>query len=274
MHPAAFATLTPTMTVTVRGHRVFVYRAGAGPPLLLLHGVPDTHAVWLSLLPYLTPHYTCYAPDWPGFGRSEEWGRELDCSPDGHADTVLALAEALGIAGAFALGGHDIGGISAMAFAAEHPARLTRLLVANAGFSPRYRWHAWARVWRTPLLGEASLAVMNRPLFAASLRRGSRKLTAAQIDAAYAAVTPAMKRTVLRIYRALDPVVWRGWDTRLRAAVAQVPTVVAWGAHDPYFPAWMPHEIGVGARVTHFPDSGHWVVAEEPAGVAAAFLAP
>lgn len=240
---------------------VFLKDYGSGLPILFLHGVPDTADIWDSVIAQLQSHYRCIAPDWPGFGRSAS-GESLDCSLGGQVDWINDLANALSLDKPFNLVAHDFGGISAMAFVSKYPYRVYRFAVSNAPFSPDYRWHLWAKIWRMPGLGELSMAIMNRWLFAFSLRQGSRKLTDQYIQTAYRNVTPKMKRMILRMYRSVAEKDWQGWDRRLRQATARVPTLVLWGQHDPFLPNWLPERYGV-KEIHRYQDSGHWVPAEE-----------
>lgn len=254
------------MSLIVQNIDIFVKEAGHGEPILFLHGVPDSADIWDGITAQLQSNYHCIAPDWPSFGRSGS-GAALDCSLDGHANFVNDLADALGLDEPFNLVGHDFGGVSVMAFVAKYPDRVRRLAVSNAPFSPDYRWHLWAKVWRTPGLGELSMAPMNRWIFTLSLRQGSRKLSDNHIRAVYRYVTPEMKRMILRMYRALPETVWQAGRSRLQAATARVPTIVLWGQHDPYLPNWLPDQYGA-QEIRRYPEAGHWVPAEEIDAVA------
>lgn len=246
----------------VGGCEVFVAEYGHGDPVLFLHGVPDSGAIWRDVVSEMAPTYRCIVPDWPGFGQSGS-GAGLDCSLAGHANFVAELADAMDLRAPFHLVGHDFGALSAMAFVARHPDRVSRLVVSNTAFSPEYRWHLWARIWRMPVLGEASMALMNRWVFALSLRQGSRKLSDERIRDAYRLVTPETKRMILRLYRAMPESDWADWLPQLRRATARVPTLVLWGQQDPYLPAWMPERFGA-SDIRRYPDCGHWTPAEEP----------
>lgn len=246
---------------TVRNIELFLKVGGQGEAILFLHGVPDTADIWDGIIAQLQSDYRCIAPDWPGFGRSGS-GSSLDCSLNGHADFVSDLTDVLGLKVPFNLVAHDFGGISAMAFVAKYPERVRRFAVSNAPFSPDYRWHIWARIWRIPGLGEMSMATMNRWVFTFSLRLGSRKLSDEHIRSAYSRVTPEMKRMVLRMYRAMPEKEWQEWNPRLLEATARVPTLVLWGQQDPYLPNWLPERYGA-REIRRYEDSGHWVPAEE-----------
>lgn len=103
----------------------------ANPPLLFLHGFPESHRTWRHQMAGLADHYFCIAPDQRGYARSDK-PADVDAYrvPILVAD-VLAVADALGI-GPFTLVGHDWGGAVAWATALKHPDRVARLIQCNA----------------------------------------------------------------------------------------------------------------------------------------------
>src|SRR5690349_8161916 len=99
---------TSQRAVDVRGISTNVAEAGTGPDVLMLHGNPDTHAVWAPVAERLAPHARCIAPDLPGFGGTAI-GDDFAFSLDNQAAWVAGLADALGLA-KFHLVVHDVGG--------------------------------------------------------------------------------------------------------------------------------------------------------------------
>src|ERR1700754_188922 len=96
---------------------------GSGPPLLLLHGWPETHLMWHSTAPALAERFTVVAADLPGYGASFRPPVAADHAP--HAKRALAgdLVSAMARLGhpVFALCGHDRGGRVAYRMALDHP---------------------------------------------------------------------------------------------------------------------------------------------------------
>lgn len=253
------------MTVTVQGAPIHVRDVGEGPPILLLHGNPDTADLWDGVLPALQPRFRCLAPDLPGFGRSAV-PAGFDFGLPAMAGFIEALIEVLEVIGPIHLAVHDFGGPYGLAWAVENPERVGRIAVMSSLFSSKLRWHFWARVWRTPLLGELSMLMMNRWLFAWELRRGSRRLEREHIEHAWSHITPAAKRMVLALYRATDPECFRGWEERLWALAAEKPVKVLWGREDPYLDLKLADTFGTG-DVEILDGVGHWLPAEAPAAV-------
>lgn len=248
------------MELIVQDVKVYLVDQGAGRPILFLHGVPDTAELWSDVIAHLNSDHRCLAPDLPGFGRSIA-PKSFDCSLENRARFINDLVEAVGIDVPLSLVVHDHGGPYGLAWAVKQPEKVNRIVIMNTLFQSDYRWHIWARIWRTPLLGELSMAAMNWPLYRWELRRGSRKLNDDHIRANYAFRSPMMKQMVLRLYRATDPEVFVGWEDALLQLTARVPTLVLWGDYDPYIPAHFAERFGA-QMVEHFPDSGHWLPKE------------
>lgn len=96
---------------------------GEGPPLLMLHGYPQSHATWHRIAPALAAHFTLVIPDLPGYGESgvpEPDDGHIAYSKRAMAQDMLELMAALGHR-RFHLLGHDRGGRVAYRLALDHP---------------------------------------------------------------------------------------------------------------------------------------------------------
>lgn len=255
-----------TKTIQVGRCDVHVLDEGSGTPTLFLHGNPDSSDIWAEVVPTLSTQVRCIAPDLPGFGLSTA-PDDFDCSLDGMAAFVDQLVAALGIDEPLNLVVHDIGGPYGLAWAVRFPHKVRSIAIMNTVFFPDYRWHRMGRLWRMPVVGELVQALTTRRGFLRELRRGSRRLSDRHIHRTYDRVTPAMKRMVLRWYRAMDPRHFAGWENRLLDLTAQVPSIVLWAEHDPYIGREYAGRFGA-ATVERFAHSGHWLPAEAPLEVA------
>ena len=102
-----------------------------GPPVILLHGFPESHRTWRGVAPLLKNRFRLIMPDLRGFGGSDRL-QEVDAYRSSVVvDDIFALADALSIE-SFALVGHDWGGAVAWAAAIRDNPRLTRLAIINS----------------------------------------------------------------------------------------------------------------------------------------------
>jgi len=120
--------------------------------------------MWEGIGKRLAARFRCIAPDLPGFGRPEV-PTNYEPSLDGMERFVEQLLNAAGVKPPVDLIAHDFGGRFAFAWAIKHSSYVRRVVAINTVFFSDYHWHFWARMWRTPVLGELSMAVMNRPMF-------------------------------------------------------------------------------------------------------------
>ena len=134
--PAGFTGTFTSRYIDTGDLRQHVVTGGGGPPLLLVHGWPQTWYAWRLLMPGLARHFQVIAPDQRGTGLS---GKPQDGYDTGTlAADLTALMDALGHQ-RFAMAGHDTGMWIGYALAADHPDRLDRLAVAETplpGVSP------------------------------------------------------------------------------------------------------------------------------------------
>lgn len=113
-----------TLNVTLAGDR-------SNPPVVLLHGFPESHRTWRELSPRLEQEFYLVMPDQRGFAGSDRPQEVEAYEPDTLVDDIFALADALGFE-RFALVGHDWGGAIAWGAALKERERLTRLAIINA----------------------------------------------------------------------------------------------------------------------------------------------
>jgi len=118
--------------IDTRIGRIFARSGGAGEPLVLLHGFPQTHAMWARVAPPLAERFFVVALDLRGYGWSS-----APHSPDGGlyakramAEDVVRVMESLGHI-RFALAGHNRGARVGYRLALDHPGRITRLALLD-----------------------------------------------------------------------------------------------------------------------------------------------
>lgn len=120
-------------TIATEEAGICVRHAGSGPPLLLLHGHPQTHAMWHLIAPQLAEQFTVVAADLRGYGDSSKPPSTPDHAPYSKramARDMVAVMQALGFE-QFHVAGHDRGGRVAYRMALDHPERVKKLAVLD-----------------------------------------------------------------------------------------------------------------------------------------------
>jgi len=112
------------LDVAVAGHPT-------NPPIILLHGFPESHRTWRHQIADLANDHFVLAPDQRGFARSSKPEGVENYTPDKPVADMIALADHFDIQ-RFTLVGHDWGGAIAWMAALNHPDRVARLIIINA----------------------------------------------------------------------------------------------------------------------------------------------
>ncbi len=130
---------------------------GSGPPLLLLHGYPQSHLIWHRVAPDLAKQFTVVATDLRGYGSSEKpvgLGDHSNYSKRAMAQDQVEVMRQLGFT-SFHLCGHDRGGRVSHRLAIDHPAAVTKLMLLDISptltmyentdmeFARSYWWWFW-----------------------------------------------------------------------------------------------------------------------------------
>lgn len=135
-----------TRQIQVDGASIHVRSGGQGPAVVLLHGFGDTGDMWAPLAAELARDHTVVVPDLRGLGLSSKPAGGYDKKTQ--AGDVAGVLDALGIARADIVA-HDIGNMVAFAVAARYPERVGRVVLIDApvpGVGP------WEEILKSPLL--------------------------------------------------------------------------------------------------------------------------
>lgn len=268
--------------IAARGLRFDVRTAGeAGERVLLLHGFPETSAMWAPIMDALVGKgYRCAAPDQRGYSPGARPDGVEAYALDLLVGDVFGIADALGW-DRFHLVAHDWGAAVAWLAAIADPLRIASLSVLSI---PHY--HAFAAAtWSDPeeepyrhflelVLAPDGAAerVLSRNGFAGLC--GTWTHHSAEETAATIAVLeqPGALSAMLAWYRASDG--HRRILSRPPEPVA-VPTLLLWGRDDPYVRP-MAVALGEGVKTAGYRridfDSAHWLVQEKPTEVADAIV--
>jgi pimeloyl-ACP methyl ester carboxylesterase len=212
---------------------------GEDPPVLYVHGVPDSADLWRPFL----ERGGGIAVDLPGFGASGK-PAEWPYSAAGYGRFLHAFLDHLGIE-RVGLVVHDWGSV---AFALGE--RIERLAAIDVvPFLPEHRWHWVARAWRAPLLGELGMGFTS----ALTLRRIGG-LTPEHAALVMRHFDHGTQRAILKLYRS-------DADVPVLAGIG-APALVLWGEQDRFLPSGLAGKLadalGGSASVETIPGAGHW----------------
>ncbi len=137
----------------VNGIRLYYRRAGEGPPVVLLHGFPETSYAWRKIMPILAGSYTVIAPDLRGCGASDR--PETGYDKRTVAYDTHELARQLNL-GPINLVAHDVGMMVGYAYACAYPDEVSRLVLMEAalpglGLEELYDAAKYPRMYHLPL---------------------------------------------------------------------------------------------------------------------------
>jgi pimeloyl-ACP methyl ester carboxylesterase len=246
----------------------------ASEAVVFVHGNPGVAADWAPLQGPVSEFARTLAVTMPGYGDADK-PRDFPYTVRGYADHLTAILDGLGITRVH-LVLHDFGGPWGLQWAADHPERHASTTLINTGVLLREGWHALAKVWRTPGLGELFFMTSTR----GGMRQFMKRTNPPTFPTAFGDhlfdlyQDKGTRRAVLKLYR----------NTPIAPHVAAVapklrehprPTLVVWGAKDPYLKlrlAERQREVFRDAEVTVLPDSGHWPLADDPDAVLAAVV--
>jgi pimeloyl-ACP methyl ester carboxylesterase len=233
--------------------------------VVLVHGLPGSGEDFIGLLPALGAVGRALSFDLPGFGRADK-PPGFDYSSQGFADFIGGVLREREIRRVH-LVMHDFGGGWALEWAIREPEALASTVSINTGLVGE-RMHWLPRVWRTPVIGEAAQAVAQIPLTRMLLWHGNpRGLPRSFVDGMYANYDRGTRRAVLRMYRRIE--MPKPMLDRLARVLAplDIPSLVVWGAHDPYIPLRCAERVRLlfpSAELVYFDDSGHWPFIDNP----------
>ncbi|MDO7842166.1 alpha/beta fold hydrolase [Sphingomonas immobilis] len=256
-------------------------RGTDGVPVMLLHGFPETSAMWEPLMTTLVAAgFRCVAPDQRGYSPG---ARPADIAAYATANLVadmFGIADALGWE-RFHLVAHDWGAIVAWRAAAERPERLASLTVLSIPHYHAFAEAAWTDPEEEPYRRFLLLTVA--PDGAAERVLGRGDMASFRQDwTHHAPEEVALTLGVLRQDGALSAALawYRASDAHRRVlaeppAPVAVPTLLIWGRDDPYV---RPAALALGERIPVAGyrrvdlDAGHWLAQERPEDIAALVL--
>jgi haloacetate dehalogenase len=277
--------------VETSGAAIWTARAGDGPPLLLLHGHPQTHVCWHKIATRLAERFTVILADLRGYGDSSKPDGGDDhaaYAPRAMARDQIEVMRAYGFE-RFAVAGHDRGGRVAHRLALDHPDAISRLAVldiaptltmyerTDMAFATKYVWWFF-QIQPAPL--PEHLIGCDPEFYLREHLRKQNKTPGAVTDAALAeylrCYTPETIHAACEDYRAAAGI---GLELDREDAAAgrmvTAPLLAVWGAHGvvgqlyDVLATWRERAVDVRG---HALDCGHLLPEERPDETLAALL--
>jgi pimeloyl-ACP methyl ester carboxylesterase len=288
--PAGFTDTFTSRYVDIGQLRLHAVIGGGGPPLLLVHGWPQTWYAWRMLMPTLARDFQVIAVDQRGIGLSDKPQDGYDTAT--LADDLVALMDALGHE-RFAMYGTDTGMPIAYALAADHPDRLECLVVSEAplpGISPSPPLllppPLNARLWHLAFnqlpaeVNEALVrgreAIFFGPEFDASAGTNKLPEDAVSYYIDRLAADPDALRGSFEIYRAFPTIIAQNQQRKARRL--PMPVLAIGGAESSgQMVGDTMQLVADDVQTVVLAGSGHWVAEQAPEELLAAltaFLAP
>jgi pimeloyl-ACP methyl ester carboxylesterase len=232
-------------------------------PIVLVHGVPETPAVWEHLRSELTRR-DVVTPQLPGFGCPRPAG--FGATKEEYVDWLVSELEPIAVEGPIDLVGHDWGGGFVVRVVSTRPDLVRSWVSDAAGIGDiNFEWHEVAKIWQTPGEGER---MFEQQLDAPPADRGAvYEMFGVPPDRAVALagwVDPAMAQSILALYRsAVD--VGREWGPDFKAIPK--PGLVIIPSEDAFLSA---EGAATSARraeasVETLDGLGHWWMLQDPA---------
>ena len=244
--------------------RIHYLHAGAGKPLILIHG----GGMWLYSfrhnIPALCGAFSVYALDMPGYGFSSMHGNHASMKIDTMRGALWAFMDGLGIERASILG-HSWGGGWALDFALAHPQRVDRIVLIDSGGLDANDVPEW-EILKLPFIGRFLLGLLTPGMIRRRLERSFFR-TGCVDDAMVREVRlpfrlPANRRAQANVARGLS---WK--ETEQGLGEITHPVLLIWGDHDKYLDVSLSGRFKARIRdiqVEIIEDCGHSAHEEQP----------
>jgi pimeloyl-ACP methyl ester carboxylesterase len=264
--------------IELHGHRMIYRVAGAGPPVVLIHGMVNSSRHWEEVALRLAREYTVVAPDLLGHG--ETAAVRGDYSLGAHAASIRDLLAAIGIDRS-SIVGHSLGGGVAMQFFYQFPQRVERLVLVSSGGLGR-QVSPLMRAAAIPGASAAVWAAAHPRVLSALWEAGERLRARGSAKGVYLQAIaralrpleqPGARKAFLHTLRSVIDARGQRVSAMDRLYLLRgFPTLIVWGERDNTIPVShgrAASEAIPGARFETLPRAAHFPHLEDPEGLAA-----
>jgi pimeloyl-ACP methyl ester carboxylesterase len=255
--------------------RIRYREAGAGKPVVFVHGYLVDGRLWDGVVDHLSGSFRCFAPDWPLGAQQLAMNPDADLSPTGLARLIADFIERLELDDVTVVG-NDSGGAISQVLAANHPDRLGRLVLTNCDTHENFPPGIFKALpplaklpggisllsgpFRIPMVGRAAFAPFSRKgipadLVASWLRAGTRD-SAALRDLKKVTVGLNKRYTL---------------DAAAKLRGTELPLRLLWAPGDKFFPMKYAERLASevpNAEIIQIPDAKTFVPLDQPHQVA------
>jgi len=244
----------------INGINTHVLMAGNGAPVVLIHGFMGMAYDWRFNIQELGKHFSVYALDLPGFGYSDK-PLSFDYTSNGYAEFIASFLDVYRLKRAI-LVGNSMGGQIALMSYLKYPERVTGLVLIDSGSYPHSVEFLAFKLLKVPVIGEISVALLNRAVIKIMLKKGI------YFDGSFA--TDEVVNSYYGVYRTanarkMPPLIMRSIvkdEARISSRLSEIkcPTLIIWGAEDrvisPSRAEMFRRDIG-NSSVLMMPQAGH-----------------
>jgi pimeloyl-ACP methyl ester carboxylesterase len=254
---------------------MYLLSDGSGYPVLFIHGMPTSRRLWSGIIDRLRDHFTCFAVDLPGLGRTPQipYGpRQLEVL----ADQIEEIRVKNNIE-KWHVVGHDAGSAVAVHYAHRYQERVDHLVLLSPAVFPELKPFAPFRLLRTPIIGEMLAPIVSFFFWRVGMRLAVEKRR-------------AELKNVVRDFRAPFSGVWGGWrlmsvlrfgdPADVLANIPEilpqllVPTLIFQGSHDRAIPQGFAQRASalIPQSKVVMVDAGHFIPLSNPETIAGELL--
>jgi pimeloyl-ACP methyl ester carboxylesterase len=251
--------------------RIRYREAGAGKPVVFVHGYLVDGRLWDGVVDRLCDRYRCFAPDWPIGAQQIAMKPDADLSPPGVAATIASFLDALDLEDVTIVG-NDSGGAMSQVLVTRHPGRIGRLVLTNCDTHENFppgMFKAMVPLAKLP----GGMAAMSIPFRIGALARQAFKPFARtripdQLIASWMQPglhDPGVRRDLKKVTVGMDKRHTLEAARKLRGS--DLPILLSWAPGDKYFPISYAERLASeagNARIVEIPDSKTFVSLDQP----------
>lgn len=245
--------------------------AGAGPPIVFVHGYLVDGRLWDGVVDRLADRFRCIAPDWPIGAQQVAMNADADLTPPGVAATIADLLAKLDLE-EVTIVGNDSGGAMSQVLVTRHPERISRLVLTNCdtheNFPPGIFKHLPALANLPGGMALIALPFRSQAICRRAFAPFTKRPLPDELIASWMAPAqndPAIKRDLKKVTVGMHRRYTLEAAERLRGS--ELPILLTWAPGDKFFPISYAERLAGdagNAELVRIPDSSTFVSWDQP----------